>query len=95
MYSGGNTFQLNDAEINRIFFSDDNNKEHVLVLEDEDIDFIEDDIVEMDANSNTEDIDVIMDPPNDTMVPVDEGEAPSNLHNTQSSEVAARYVWKL
>ena len=64
MSSGRNRFQLNDAEINRILFCDDSNTEDVLVLEDENIDFI----IEMEVNSNTEDIEVIMDPPNDTMV---------------------------
>ena len=90
MSSGRNRFQLNDAEINRILFCDDSDTEDVLVLEDENIDFI----VEMEANSNTEDIDVIMDPPNDTMVSVDEGDAPSNFHNTHSSEVPTRFIWR-
>ena len=88
-------FQLTDAEINRILFCDESDTEDALVLDDEDIDFLEDDVTQMEESSNTEDIMVVIDPPNDAMVPVDDiGESSAGVHVPQSSEVPTRYAWK-
>ena len=51
-------FELSDAEINRILFCDDSDTEDALVIDDEDIDFIEDDVAEMKTISNTVDISI-------------------------------------
>ena len=61
-------FELSDAEINRILFCDDTDRKDALVLDDKDIDFIENNVAEMEANSNTEDISVIIDPPIDAII---------------------------
>ena len=88
-------FQLTDAEINRILFCEESDTEDALVLDDEDIDFLEDDVTQMEESSNTEDIMVVIDPPNDAMVPVDDiGESSAGVHVPQSSEVPTRYAWK-
>ena len=87
-------FELSDTKINRILVYDDSDTEDALVLDDEDIDFIEDDVAEMEANSNTEDISVIIDPPIDAMIPVDDVGESSGDHIPQSSEVPTRFTWK-
>ena len=51
-------FELSDAEINRILFCDDSDTEDALVIDDEDIDFIEDDVAEMKTISKTVDISI-------------------------------------
>ena len=87
-------FELSDTEINRILFCNDSDTEDALVLDDEDIDFIEDDVAEMEENSNSEDISVIIDPPIDVMIPVDNVGESSGVHIPQSSEVITRFTWK-
>ena len=87
-------FELSDAEINRILFCDDSDTEDALVLDDKDIDFIEDDVAEIEGNSNTEDISVIIDSPIDAMIPVDDIGESSGVHILQSSEVPTRFTWK-
>ena len=87
-------FELSDAEINCILFCNDSDTEDALVLDDEDIDFIENDVAEMKANSNTEDISVIIDPFIDAMIPVDDIGESSGVHIPQSSEVPTRFTWK-
>ena len=84
---------MSDAEINRILFCDDSDTEDALVLDDEDIDFIEDDVAEMKANSNTEDISVIIDTPIDAMIPVDDVGESSSVQST-TSKVPIRFTWK-
>ena len=48
----------------------------------------------MEANSNTEDISVIIDPPIDAMIPVDDIGESSGVHIPQSSEVPTPFTWK-
>ena len=64
-------FWLTDAEINRILFCDESDTEDALILDDDDIYFLEDDVTQMEANSNTGDINVVIDPSKDAMIPVD------------------------
>ena len=87
-------FEFSDAEINRILFCDDSDTENALVLDDENIDFMEDNVAEMEANWNTEHISVIIDPPIDAMIPVDDVGESSRVHIPQSLEVPTRFTWK-
>ena len=82
-----------DAGINHILFCDESNTEDALTL-DEDIYFLKDDITRMEANSNAGDINVVIDPPNDAMIPVDNIGESSGVHVLQSSEVPTRFTWK-
>ena len=84
---------MSDIEINRILFCNDSDTEDALVLDDEDINFIEDDVAKMEANLNTEDISVIIDSPIDAMIPVDDVGESSGVHIPQSSEVPTRFTW--
>ena len=68
---------MTDAEINRILFCDET-------------EFLEDDVTQMEASSNTEDINVVIDPPNDAVIPVDNIGESSDIYVPQSSEVPTR-----
>ena len=64
-------FWLTDAEINRILFCNESDTEDALILDDKYIYFLEDDVTQMNANSNTGVINVVIDPSKDAMIPVD------------------------
>ena len=85
---------MTDAEINRILFCDESDTENALIPDDEDIYFLEDDVTRLEANSNTGDINVVIDPPNDTMIPVDNIGESSGVHVLQSSEVPTKFTRK-
>ena len=48
----------------------------------------------MEAYLNTGDISVVIDPPNDAMIPVDNIGESSGIHVFQSSDVPTRFTWK-
>ena len=64
-------FWLTDAEINRILFCDECDTKDALILDDDDFYFLEDNVTQMEANSNTGDINVVIDPSKDAMILVD------------------------
>ena len=87
-------FWLTDAEINRILFCDESDTEDALILDDDDIYFLEDDVTQMEANSNTGDINVVIDPSKDAMIPVDNIGESSGVQVLQSSEVPTKFTRK-
>ena len=87
-------FWLTDAEINRILFCDECDTKDALILDDDDIYFLEDNVTQMEANSNTGDINVVIDPSKDAMILVDNIGESSGVPVLQSSEVPTKFTRK-
>ena len=87
-------FWLTDAEINLILFCDESDTEDSLILDDEDINFLDDDATQMEGYSNIGVINVVINLPNDAMIWVYNTGESSGAHVPQSSEVPTRLRWK-
>ena len=56
-------FEVTDKEVNRILFSDDSDDEEQLLLDDEDLEFLENDFDYVESNDNADKIEVVIQPP--------------------------------
>ena len=56
-------FEVTDKEVNRILFGDDSDDEEQLLLDDEDLEFLENDFDYVESNDNADKIEVVIRPP--------------------------------
>ena len=56
-------FEVTDKEVNRILFGDDSNDEEQLLLDDENLEFLENDFDYVESNNNVDKIEVVIEPP--------------------------------
>ena len=56
-------FQVTDKEVNRILFDDDSDDEKQLLLDDEDLEFLENYCDYVESNDNVDKIEVVIEPP--------------------------------
>ena len=62
-YKANKVFEVTDKEVIRILFDDNNNDEEQLLLEDEDLEFLENDLNYVESNDNLDKIEVVIEPP--------------------------------
>ena len=55
--------EVTDKEVNRILFGDDSDDEEQLLLDDEDLEFLENDCDYVESNDNVDKIGVVIEPP--------------------------------
>ena len=78
-------FEVTDKEVNRILFGDDSDDEEQLLLDDEDLEFLENDLDYVESNDNVDKIEVVIEPPaGDDM----NTEKPNDLQKAFSSSVS-------
>ena len=56
-------FEVTDKEVNRISFGDDSNDKEQLLIDDEDLEFLENDLDYVESNDNVDKIEVVIEPP--------------------------------